>query len=320
MMRQVSFGVAAMAGLWCAGVRAVSAQSAVVMPVAGAPAGPLMAAPAPVGVPAPPAVQLAPEELPEPKVDDEAMRAMMEAQRATLAAQRPEIEAQMKAFAAQAPAWAAETRAMLAAQRPEMQAQMKALLAEAPAMAAETRAAMTDMQASLRPEVLRGLLPGSPMLHGAPLGPGQDAGGGRRSGSRAEASVKDDLFAGTEKFAKNAKEATEVNMTPDDLEEVRGPHAMRARETVLNVVHSYEFERPGMFSMADVDEFRRKLDGPGWHCSVRTRDLKSGGSTDVCSKRRTDGLRESAVITVEPKELTFIHRVERVNDAEHDSD
>ena len=225
-----------------------------------------------------------------------------------------EMQAKMLALQAEAPTIAAEARAMIAGQ-PEM----LALRAEVPVMAAEARAMATAMRAGsaawpllaeMGPGVLPGLQPGG----------GQDAGGKGGGSARTEVPVKDDLFAGTEKFAKNAKEATEVNMTPDDLEDVRGAHAWRARGTVLNVVHSYEFERPGMYSMAEVDEFRRKLDGPGWHCTVRTRDLKSGGSTDVCNKRRTDGLRESAIITVEPKELTFIHRIERGNEVEQHRD
>jgi hypothetical protein len=44
---------------------------------------------------------------------------------------------------------------------------------------------------------------------------------------------------------------------------------------------------------------------------VHVRDLKNGSSTDVCSKHRTDGLRESAIITVEPKSLTFIHTIRK---------
>jgi hypothetical protein len=64
-----------------------------------------------------------------------------------------------------------------------------------------------------------------------------------------------------------------------------------------------------MYNMADVDKFREKLNTGDWHCSVHTRNMKSGESTDICSKRRTDDLHETAIITVEPKELTFIHTV-----------
>jgi hypothetical protein len=42
--------------------------------------------------------------------------------------------------------------------------------------------------------------------------------------------------------------------------------------------------------------------------------MKTGESTDICNKQRTDGLSESAIITVEPKSLTFIHTIRRRNE------
>ena len=128
--------------------------------------------------------------------------------------------------------------------------------------------------------------------------------------------VKDDLFAGTEKFSKGASDVTEVTMDPDTLDMVSGNNAKRAHNMVLNVVRTYEYDKPGMYNIADVEEFRRKLDTGDWHCSVHTRDLKNGESTDICSKHRTDGLIEQAIITVEPKELTFIHTIRRPGSGE----
>jgi hypothetical protein len=81
---------------------------------------------------------------------------------------------------------------------------------------------------------------------------------------------------------------------------------------VLSVVHTYEYDKPGMYRIEDVEVFRKKLDTGDWHCSVHIREMKSGESTDVCSKRRDDGMREEAVITVEPKSLTFIHTVRKI--------
>ena len=50
--------------------------------------------------------------------------------------------------------------------------------------------------------------------------------------------------------------------------------------------------------MADVDAIRNKLNTGDWHCSVHVRDLKNGSGSDVCGKRRTDGMRETAIIEV----------------------
>ncbi len=125
--------------------------------------------------------------------------------------------------------------------------------------------------------------------------------------------VKDDLFAGTEKFAKGASDITEVTMDPNSLDMVGGPEANRAHRMVLNVVRTYSYDKPGMYNPADVEEYRRKLESGDWHCSVHVRDLKNGESTDVCSKRRAPDMVENAIITVSPKSLTFIHNIRRAN-------
>ena len=132
--------------------------------------------------------------------------------------------------------------------------------------------------------------------------------------AQADVAAKDDLFAGTEVFAKNASDVNEITMDPDTLADVGGPNRHKAHNMVLNVVRSYTFDKPGMYNMADVDAIRAKLNTGDWHCSVHTRDLKTGESSDICNKRRTDGLRETAIITVEPKELTFIHTITRRSD------
>jgi hypothetical protein len=128
-----------------------------------------------------------------------------------------------------------------------------------------------------------------------------------------EPAAKDDLFAGTEVFAKNATNVTEITMDPTTLDMVGGRDEHKAHSMVLNVVRTYEYDKPGMYNMADVDTFRNKLNSGDWHCSVHVRDLKTGESTDVCNKQRTDGLKESAIISVQPKELTFIHTIRRSN-------
>lgn len=127
------------------------------------------------------------------------------------------------------------------------------------------------------------------------------------------APIKDDLFTGTERFAKGASDVTEVNMDPDSLDLVGGPDAHRAHRMVLNVVRTYSYDKPGMYNPADVEEYRHKLETGDWHCSVHVRDMKSGESTDVCSKRRAPDMIENAIITVSPKSLTFIHNIRKAN-------
>ncbi len=130
--------------------------------------------------------------------------------------------------------------------------------------------------------------------------------------------VKDDLFTGTEVFSKGASDVTEITMDPDTLGLVGGKDKARAHGMVLNVVRTYSYDKPGMYRIEDVEVFRNKLNSGDWHCSVHTRSLKTGESTDVCSKRRSDDLSEQAIITVEPKSLTFIHTIRKRGPGESD--
>jgi len=136
--------------------------------------------------------------------------------------------------------------------------------------------------------------------------------------AQTSAPVKDDLFAGTEVFAKGATDVTEITMDPDVLVMVGGKDKARAHSMVLNVVRTYSYDKPGMYRIEDVEVFRNKLNSGDWHCSVHTRSLKTGESTDVCNKRRSDDMVESAIITVEPKSLTFIHTIRKRGAGESD--
>jgi len=121
--------------------------------------------------------------------------------------------------------------------------------------------------------------------------------------------VKDDLFAGTEKFAAGASDVTSVNLGPDMLGMVSGKHGGDlAHKMNFMVVRTYEYPRVGMYKMEDVDAYRQKLRTGNWNCFIHTSDSKSGESTDICSRALPNSQgNEMVILTVEPKELTFIH-------------
>src|SRR6201996_2493440 len=156
--------------------------------------------------------------------------------------------------------------------------------------------------------------PSTPHYRVVAMGAGEGAGLGAGVGAEGQSTQplpKDDLFAGTEVFAKGAADITEITMDPDTLNLVNGNDERRARSMVLNVVRSYPYDKPGMYNMSDVEAIRNKLNTGDWHCSVHIRDLKNGTGSDVCGKRRTDGMKETAIIEVEQKQLTFIHTIRR---------
>ena len=119
---------------------------------------------------------------------------------------------------------------------------------------------------------------------------------------------KDTLFAGTEKFSQGASQSTEINLDPDTMAMMNshGKNADLAKKVKFMSIRTYEYDRPGMYKMEDVDVFRKKLDDGTWNCSVRVREKNE--STDICSRLASDHeTREMVILTAEPKELTFIH-------------
>lgn len=124
---------------------------------------------------------------------------------------------------------------------------------------------------------------------------------------------KDTLFAGTEKFAKNAKSSTEVNldknmlgMASRDRDRKDGDEASDlAKKMDFVIVRDYQYDKPGQYNMADVEEFSRRLDTGGWSHVVKERSEKE--NTDVCMRSDSEGISELVVISAQPTELTFVH-------------
>jgi hypothetical protein len=129
-------------------------------------------------------------------------------------------------------------------------------------------------------------------------------------GFAGESQVKDDLFAGTEKFEQGASDVTNVNLDGKMLGMVggkgKGKDGDLAHKLNFIVVHSYTYDKPGMYKMEDVAAYRKKLTDGSWNCFIHTRD--KDGATDICSKTAADGeTHEMVIMTAEPLELTFVH-------------
>jgi hypothetical protein len=120
--------------------------------------------------------------------------------------------------------------------------------------------------------------------------------------------AKDDLFAGAEKFAQGAAQVTEVNLDPSTMGMVNhsGKDAPLSHKMNFMVVHSYKYDKPGMYNMDDFLAYSKKLTDGTWNCSIHVREKTS--STDICSRTAADHeTNEMVILTAEPKELTFIH-------------
>jgi len=71
-------------------------------------------------------------------------------------------------------------------------------------------------------------------------------------------------------------------------------------------VREYEFEKPGEYSMVDINKLRQYFETPEWTPIVHERDLKSGESTDVMMKMINGESRGMFVLSAEPKELSIV--------------
>ena len=126
------------------------------------------------------------------------------------------------------------------------------------------------------------------------------------------ASVKDDLLAGTEKFAQGASKVTEINLNPSTMGMVGktyGSEGDMTKKMKLMVVHTYQYDKPGLFRMEDVEAYTKKLEDGSWTCPIVSRE-KEGSQEKlsyICTKTDSDQTTEMVVLTAEPQRLTFIH-------------
>lgn len=123
------------------------------------------------------------------------------------------------------------------------------------------------------------------------------------------AQVKDDLLNGTEKFSQGASKVEDINLDPTTMGLIsaqRGPDADMASKLDLIVIHSYSYDKPGMYNADDVQAVRKKLEDGSWSCPIHMRSEDS--STDICSRSSDDHVtNEMVLISIRPQKLTFIH-------------
>ena len=120
--------------------------------------------------------------------------------------------------------------------------------------------------------------------------------------------VKDDLLAGTEVFAKDAKEVSEINVDPKAMAMLATgkDKADLIQKIKYTVIRSYEYDAPGKYRREDFDAISNRLNDGSWSCVVRERSKSE--STNICMKSdpRTE-LNEFVIMTAEPTEVSFIH-------------
>jgi hypothetical protein len=71
-------------------------------------------------------------------------------------------------------------------------------------------------------------------------------------------------------------------------------------------VRSFEFDKDGQYSMADVEMVRAQLKGPEWNRIVSEKSTKKGENTEIFVKKNGESIAGLFVITTEPRELTVV--------------
>lgn len=73
-------------------------------------------------------------------------------------------------------------------------------------------------------------------------------------------------------------------------------------------VRSYEFDKEGEYSTADLDAIRNQLKGPGWQRMVTVRSNKAGGeNAEIFFRMENNNPVGLLVLAAEPKELTVVN-------------
>ncbi len=120
-----------------------------------------------------------------------------------------------------------------------------------------------------------------------------------------------------DRFASQATETVDVtldsnmlNLAKNFLSE-KDADQRQARDIVSQLkgiyVRSYEFEKPGVYSEADIEAMRTQLKSPEWNRIVGVKSKHEGENTYVYIRQVAGKMTGLAVIAAEPKEFTLVY-------------
>lgn len=127
------------------------------------------------------------------------------------------------------------------------------------------------------------------------------------------------LPADVEKLSAKAKETVEVTMDGPMLRwaskflSAEDPEEAKCAKLVANLegiyVRSFEFDKEGEYSSADVEALRAQLHSPVWSRVVGVRSERDGDNVDIFFKMQAEKMAGIVIIAAEAKELTFVNIV-----------
>jgi hypothetical protein len=122
-----------------------------------------------------------------------------------------------------------------------------------------------------------------------------------------------------EKLSAKAKETVEVTMDGPMLRwaskflSADDPEEKKCAQLVANLkgiyVRSFEFDKDGEYSAAEVEALRSQVHKPGWTRVVGVRSERDGDNVDVFFKLENDKMSGIVIIAAEPRGLTLVNIV-----------
>jgi hypothetical protein len=122
-----------------------------------------------------------------------------------------------------------------------------------------------------------------------------------------------------EKLSVKAKETVEVNMDGPMLRwaskflSAEDSDEQKAAKLITNLkgiyVRSFEFDNPGAYTPAEVEELRAQFSSPLWSRVVGVRSQREGDNVDVFFKLEDERMAGVVIIAAEAKELTVVNIV-----------
>ena len=123
--------------------------------------------------------------------------------------------------------------------------------------------------------------------------------------------------ASLEKLADKATEVVDVTLDASLLQLAarflpeKDPDTARVKRLVNGLkgiyVRSFQFDKAGEYSPADVEAIRSQLRAPGWSRIVGVRKLKSGENSEVYIRSDGNAITGLTIIAAEAKELTIVN-------------
>lgn len=131
-----------------------------------------------------------------------------------------------------------------------------------------------------------------------------------------------------EKLSDKAAEVVDVTLDGPLLQlaskfmsDKRDPDEAAAKDFIQHLqgiyVKSFEFDKEGEYSQADVEEIRKQLHAPEWQRTVEVRSKREGDNAEIYlmtgGGTGSDAIKGLAIICADPKELTVVNIVGPIN-------